>query len=122
MTEGGSVITLTYLGAARAMPHYNVMGVAKAALEASVRYLAADLGEQGVRVNAVSAGPVQTLSARGIAGFTDFMRDAADRAPLRRNIEVSEVANAGLFLLSPAAGGITGHVLYVDGGYNIMGA
>ena len=122
MTEGGSVLTLTYLGSERAMPHYNVMGVAKAALEASVRYLAADLGTQGVRVNAVSAGAVQTLSARGIAGFTDFMRAAAEHAPLKRNIEVAEVANAGLFLLSPAAGGITGHVLYVDGGYNIMGA
>ena len=122
MTEGGSVLTLTYLGSERAMPHYNVMGVAKAALEASVRYLAADLGAEGVRVNAVSAGAVQTLSARGIAGFTDFMRTAAEHAPLKRNIEVAEVANAGLFLLSPAAGGITGHVLYVDGGYNIMGA
>ncbi|HVA90226.1 MAG TPA: enoyl-ACP reductase [Chloroflexota bacterium] len=122
MSEGGSVLTLTYLGSERAMPHYNVMGVAKAALEASVRYLAADLGPQGIRVNAVSAGAVQTLSARGIAGFTDFMRSAADHAPLKRNIEVAEVANAGVFLLSPAAGGITGHVLYVDGGYNIMGA
>ncbi len=122
MTDGGSVLTLTYLGSERAMPHYNVMGVAKAALEASVRYLAADLGPQGIRVNAVSAGAVQTLSARGIAGFTDFMRSAADHAPLKRNIEVGEVANAGVFLLSPAAGGITGHVLYVDGGDNIMGA
>lgn len=122
MTAGGSVITLTYLGSTRAMPSYNVMGVAKAALEASVRYLAADLGPQGIRVNAISAGPVQTLSARGIAGFTDFMRTAADRAPLKRNIEVGEVARAGLFLLGQDGGGITGQVLYVDGGYSIMGA
>lgn len=122
MRDGGSVITLTYLGSVRAMPHYNVMGVAKAALEASVRYLAADLGEQGIRVNAVSAGPLQTLSARGIAGFTDFQKSIPDRAPLKRNIETTEVAQAALFLLSTASSGITGQVIYVDGGFSIIGA
>jgi enoyl-[acyl-carrier protein] reductase I len=122
MTEGGSVITLTYLGSERAMPSYNVMGVAKAALEASVRYLASDLGGQKIRVNAVSAGPVQTLSARGIAGFTDFMRTAATQSPLKRNIEVAEVANTAVFLVSPGSSGITGQVIYVDAGYSIMGA
>jgi enoyl-[acyl-carrier protein] reductase I len=122
MTEGGSVITLTYLGSERAMPSYNVMGVAKAALEASVRYLASDLGGQKIRVNAVSAGPVQTLSARGIAGFTDFMRTAATQSPLKRNIEVAEVANTAVFLFSPGSSGITGQVIYVDAGYSIMGA
>jgi enoyl-[acyl-carrier protein] reductase I len=121
MQAGGSIITLTYLGSQRAMPNYNVMGVAKAALEASVRYLAADLGAQGIRVNAVSAGPVQTLSARGISGFTGFLNAAGERSPLKRNIEVDEVANAGVFLLSPQSSGITGHVLYVDAGYSTIG-
>ncbi len=122
MTDGGSVITLTYLGAERAMPNYNVMGVAKAALEASVRYLASDLGAQQIRVNAISAGPVQTLSARAISGFSDFMRTASTQSPLKRNIEVAEVADTAVFLFSPGGSGITGQVLYVDAGYSIMGA
>jgi enoyl-[acyl-carrier protein] reductase I len=121
MTDGGSVITLTYLGSARAMPHYNVMGVAKAALEASVRYLAADLGPERIRVNAISAGPIQTLSARGIAGFSDFLNAMSERSPLKRNIEVSEVAQTSVFLLGPGSSGITGQVIYVDGGFNVMG-
>jgi len=103
------------------MPHYNVMGVAKAALEASVRYLAYDLGEQNIRVNGLSAGPVQTLAARGIAGFTDMMKIAESRAPLRRNVLVEEVANAAVFLLSPLSSGVTGETLYVDCGYNVVG-
>jgi len=121
MTAGGSVVTLTYLGSERAMPHYNVMGVAKAALEASVRYLAADLGPSRIRVNAVSAGPVQTLSARGIAGFSGMLDAMNERAALKRNIEASEVAQAAVFLLSDGASGITGQTLYVDAGFNIMG-
>ncbi|MBE3550381.1 MAG: Enoyl-[acyl-carrier-protein] reductase [NADH] [Brockia lithotrophica] len=118
---GAAVVTLTYLGSERVVPHYNVMGVAKAALEASVRYLAYDLGEDGVRVNAVSAGPVRTLSARGIAGFTRILGIVEERAPLRRNITAEEVANAALFLLTDWSSGITGEVLYVDAGYGIMG-
>lgn len=121
LTEGGSVITLTYLGSQRAMPGYNVMGVAKAALEASVRYLAADLGPQGIRVNAISAGPVQTLSARAISGFSGFLNAHKERAPLGRNIEVAEVAEMAAFLLGPAGSGITGQVIYVDAGFNIIG-
>ena len=121
LAEGASVIALTYLGSVRAMPNYNVMGVAKAALEACVRYLAADLGPQGIRVNAVSAGPVQTLSARAISGFTDFRKGMSERAALHRNIEVQEVAEAATFLLGPGSSGITGQVIYVDAGYNIMG-
>ena len=121
MAEGGSIIALTYLGSTRVIPNYNVMGVAKAALEASVRYLAADLGPQGIRVNAISAGPIKTLAASGIAGFGSKMRHHRDRAPLRKDTDTGEVADAALFMLSPLSRGITGQVLYVDGGYSIMG-
>ncbi|HWS72714.1 MAG TPA: enoyl-ACP reductase [Thermoanaerobaculia bacterium] len=118
---GGSVLTLSYYGAEKAVEGYNVMGVAKAALEASVRYLAANLGPQNVRVNCISAGPVNTLAARGIKGFTSMLHHHAERAPLRRNVELEEVGNAAMFLLSPLASGITGEVMYVDCGYNIIG-
>ena len=118
MTNGGSLITLTYHGSQQVVPNYNVMGVAKAALEASVRYLANDLGDQNVRVNAVSAGPVKTLSAKGIRGFGDMLKNSADVAPLKRNVEIAEVANTGVFLLSDYSSGITGEVLYVDAGLN----
>jgi enoyl-[acyl-carrier protein] reductase I len=118
---GGSVLTLTYHGAVKAVEGYNLMGVAKASLEASMRYLAANLGPQNVRVNALSAGPVNTLAARGIKGFTTMLKHHAEKAPLRRNVELEEVGNAGLFLLSPWASGITGEVTYVDCGYNIVG-
>jgi enoyl-[acyl-carrier protein] reductase I len=121
MTEGGSILTLTYLGAERVLPNYNVMGVAKAALECSVRYLASDLGPQNIRVNAISAGPVKTLAAAGISGFSDILGVYRDRAPLRRNTESGEVGDTGVFLISDAARGITGEVLYVDGGYHVMG-
>jgi enoyl-[acyl-carrier protein] reductase I len=118
---GGSVLTLTYHGAVKAVEGYNLMGVAKASLEASMRYLAANLGPQNVRVNALSAGPVNTLAARGIKGFTTMLKHHAEKAPLRRNVELEEVGNAGMFLLSPWASGITGEVTYVDCGYNIVG-
>jgi enoyl-[acyl-carrier protein] reductase I len=118
---GGSVLTLTYLGAERAVPNYNVMGVAKAALEASVRYLAMDLGPKNVRVNAISAGPVSTLAARGISGFTDILSVVRERSPLRRNIDQDEVADTAVFLASAWARGITGETLHVDAGYHIMG-
>ena len=118
---GGSVLTLTFIGSDRVFTNYNVMGVAKAALECSVRYLASDLGPRNIRVNAISAGPVKTLAAKGIAGFSDILGVYRDRAPLRRNTESSEVGDTGLFLISDAARGITGEVLYVDGGYHIMG-
>src|SRR5947209_1453886 len=121
MTSGGGIVTLTYLGAERVVPNYNVMGVAKAALEASVRYLAADLGPDNIRVNAVSAGAVKTLSARGISGFTDMLEQTAERSPLRRSIEPGEVGDAILFLLSPWASAITGEVIHVDAGYHIVG-
>lgn len=121
MSQGGSIITLTYLGSERAVKNYNVMGVAKAALEASVRYLAVDLGARQIRVNAVSAGPVNTLAARGISGFTEILDLVAHKAPLQRNVEIEEVANASVFLLSPLSSGITGEVIYVDCGYNIVG-
>ncbi|MGH9575999.1 MAG: enoyl-ACP reductase FabI, partial [Terriglobales bacterium] len=121
MTEGGSILTLTYYGSEKVVPHYNVMGVAKAALEASVRYLAHDLGRQRVRVNAISAGPIKTLAARGISGLGDMMKSHAERAPLGRNVETSEVGDTAVFLASDASSGITGEVIYVDCGYNIMG-
>jgi enoyl-[acyl-carrier protein] reductase I len=120
MTEGGSIVTLSYLGSERVIPHYNVMGVAKAALESSVRYLAYDLGEFGIRVNAVSAGPVKTLAASGISGFGNMLRHHRSRAPLQKDTEIEEVADAAIFMLCPMGRGITGQVLYVDGGYNIM--
>ena len=121
MGDGGSIITLTYYGAEKVVPHYNVMGVAKAALEASVRYLASDLGKQRVRVNAISAGPIKTLAARSIAGIGDMLKAHQERSPLQRNVEVNEVGNAAVFLASDASSGITGETLYVDCGYNIMG-
>jgi enoyl-[acyl-carrier protein] reductase I len=121
MEDGGSILTLTYYGSEKVVPNYNVMGVAKAALEASVRYLANDLGARKVRVNAISAGPIKTLAARGISGLGDMLKAHAERAPLKRNVEVSEVADTALFLASDLGSGITGEVLYVDCGYNIMG-
>jgi enoyl-[acyl-carrier protein] reductase I len=121
MTEGGSILTLTYYGSEKVVPHYNVMGVAKAALEATVRYLAHELGKQRIRVNAISAGPIKTLAARGISGFTDMLKAHAERAPLARNVEAQEVGGTAAFLASDAAAGITGEVIYVDCGYNIMG-
>lgn len=120
MTEGGSIVALSYLGAARVVPNYNVMGVAKASLEASVRYLAADLGPQGVRVNAISAGPIKTLAASGISGFGSMLKHHRARTPLQKDTDQEEVGDAGLFLLSHLGRGITGQVLYVDGGYSIM--
>ena len=118
---GGAVLALTYYGAEKAVEGYNLMGVAKASLEASIRYLAANLGPKNVRVNAISAGPVNTLAARGIKGFTGMLKHHAERAPLRRNVELEEIANAALFLLSSMSNGITGEVMFVDGGYNIVG-
>lgn len=118
---GGSILTLTYLGSERVFPGYNVMGVAKAALEASVRYLASELGTQSVRVNAISAGPIKTLAASGISGFSSILQVYRDRAPLRRNVELGEVADAAVFLLGPAARGVTGDILFVDSGYHIIG-
>jgi enoyl-[acyl-carrier protein] reductase I len=121
MEDGGSIMTLTYYGSEKVVPRYNVMGVAKAALEATVRYLAYDLGKQRIRVNAISAGPIKTLAARGISGFGDMLKGHADRAPLARNVEADEVGDTGLFLASDLSTAITGEVLYVDCGYNIMG-
>jgi enoyl-[acyl-carrier protein] reductase I len=118
---GGSILALSYYGAQKAVEGYNVMGVAKASLEASVRYLAANLGPKNVRVNALSAGPVNTLAARGIKGFTGMLHHHAERAPLRRNVELEEIGHAGLFLLSPMSSAITGEVMFVDCGYNIVG-
>ena len=121
MTDGGSIITLTYYGAEKVVPKYNVMGVAKAALEACVRYLSYDLGKHRIRVNALSAGPIKTLAARGISGFGEMLKEQAERAPLRRNVDVNEVATTAVFLASDAGSGITGETIYVDCGYNIMG-
>jgi len=117
---GGSILTLTYLGGERVAPRYNVMGVAKAALEISVRYLANDLGSKNIRVNAISAGPINTLAARGIAGFTDILKVVREKAPLRRNTEPEEVGDTALFLFSSLSRGITGEVIFVDSGYNIL--
>jgi enoyl-[acyl-carrier protein] reductase I len=121
MAEGGSIITLTFFGSRRVVPHYNVMGVAKAALEASVRYLAYDLGPHGIRVNAISAGPVRTLSAKGIRDFNAMLRHAETKNPLGRPVEVEAVADAALFLAGDHSRGITGEVIHVDNGYHIMG-
>jgi enoyl-[acyl-carrier protein] reductase I len=118
---GGSILTLTYLGSERVFPNYNVMGVAKAALEASVRYLAADLGPRNIRVNAISAGPIKTLAAAGISGFSSILNVYRDRAPLRRNVETTEVGEAAAFLLSDAGRAISGEVLMVDAGFHVTG-
>jgi enoyl-[acyl-carrier protein] reductase I len=119
--SGGSILTLTYLGSERVFQKYNVMGVAKAALEACVRYLAADLGPKGIRVNAISAGPIKTLAASGIAGFSSILQHYRERAPLRRTVETAEVADAALFLLGPAGRAVTAEVLMVDAGYHATG-
>jgi enoyl-[acyl-carrier protein] reductase I len=122
MLEGrhAALLTLTYLGAERAIPHYNTMGLAKASLEASVRYLAANLGPKGIRVNAISAGPIRTLAASGIAGFGKMLKHVEEHAPLRRNVTIDDVGNAAVFLLSPLASGITAEVMHVDSGYNVV--
>ncbi len=121
MQAGGSMLTLSYLGAERVTPHYNVMGVAKAALEASVRYMATDLGERGIRVNAISAGPIKTLAASGIGDFRYILRWNQYNAPLRRNVTIEDVGGAGLYLLSDLASGVTGEVHHVDSGYHVVG-
>lgn len=121
MKQGGSLLTMTYYGAERVMPHYNVMGVAKAALECSVRYLASDVGPKGVRVNAISAGPIKTLAASGIGDFRYILKWNELNAPLRRNVTIQDVGGAGLFLLSDLGQGVTGEVMYVDSGYNTIG-
>lgn len=121
MTQGGSILAMTYYGAEKVIPGYNLMGVAKASLEASVRYLASDLGPTGIRVNAISAGAMNTLAARGVSGFLQMRKIAAERSPLRRNVEMPELANAALFMLSDMSSAVTGEVMHVDCGYNIMG-
>lgn len=121
MKDGGSIITMSYYGAEKVVQHYNVMGVAKAALEASVRYLAEDLGKQNIRVNAISAGPINTLSARGVKNMGTLLKHIAEKSPLRRNVEAREVGNTALFLVSDLSSAITGETIYVDCGYNIMG-
>ena len=119
--KGGSVLSLTYLGGYKVVPHYNVMGVAKAALETSIRYLAYELGSKNIRVNGISAGPINTLAARGISGFSKMLEVYRDRAPLKRNVSAQEVADTGLFLASDLSKGITGELIYVDAGYHITG-
>ena len=121
MTNGGSILAMTYYGAEKVVPHYNVMGVAKASLEASTRYLAYDLGPKRIRVNCISAGPVQTLAARGISGFSAMLKHYQERAPLKRSCDPAELGETGVFLASDGAAAITGQVIYVDGGYQIMG-
>jgi len=121
MTEGGSIVTMTFHGAEKVYQGYNVMGVAKAALESSVRYLASDLGPKNIRVNAISAGPIQTLAARGVSGLSTMLKHHAERAPMKRNVEVREVGNTALFLCSSLSSGITGETIFVDCGYNVMG-
>jgi enoyl-[acyl-carrier protein] reductase I len=121
MADGGSIITLTYLGGERVVENYNVMGVAKASLDASVKYLASDLGKYGVRVNAISAGPIRTLSAKGIAGFNSILKDIEERAPLRRTTTQEEVGDTAVFLMSHLSRGITGEILHVDSGFHILG-
>jgi len=121
MEGGGSIVALTYLGSGRVIPGYNVMGVAKAALEASVRYLAHDLGKRGIRVNGISSGPISTLAARGVPGFTKMLQHVREHSPLPRNTEPAEVGDAALFLCSSLARGVTGEILFVDNGYHIMG-
>jgi enoyl-[acyl-carrier protein] reductase I len=121
MTNGGSIVAMTYYGAEKVVPHYNVMGVAKASLEASTRYLAYDLGPKKIRVNCISAGPVQTLAARGIAGFGDMLKHYEAHAPLHRSCDPAELGTTGVFLASDGAAAITGQVIYVDGGYSVMG-
>jgi len=121
MEGGGSIVALTYLGSERVVPKYNVMGVAKAALEASIRYLAYDLGKQNIRVNGISSGPINTLAARGIQGFTSILQHVRDKSPLARNTEPAEVGDVALFLCSHLARGVTGEVIYVDNGFHIMG-
>ncbi|GGA78801.1 enoyl-ACP reductase FabI [Ornithinibacillus halotolerans] len=121
MTEGGSIVTQSYLGAERVIPNYNVMGVAKASLEASVRYLAEDVGKYGIRVNAISAGPIRTLAAKGVSGFNEKMGVVEEKAPLRRNVDQDQVGDATLFFMSELSRGVTGEVLHVDSGYHIIG-
>jgi enoyl-[acyl-carrier protein] reductase I len=121
MTEGGSIVTLSYLGGVRVIPNYNVMGIAKAALEMNVRYLAAELGPQNIRVNAISAGPIRTLASSAVGGILDMIHHVEEVAPLRRTVTQTEVGNAATFLCSDLASGITGQILYVDAGYEIMG-
>ena len=121
MTDGGSIVTLTYLGGERVVPNYNVMGIAKSALEMSVRYLASEMGENNIRVNAISAGPIRTLASSAVGGILDMIHHVEQTAPLKRTVTQTEVGNAAAFLCSDLASGITGHTLYVDSGYNIMG-